>query len=207
MVFKKYKQITYIILKLALMSWISCLSDLTTLRLRPMVCDFIDKTPNRLFIAFSQRGKLHLHPCCTSSLCLMSSSKAQIQHFTAFGHSSVPMPNLYSAWWVPLCFHDNHFLQLSLHILQDDSILSHQTVSSLKTRMPHTSVCFQYISQIWHVVDQLNIFCLHYPPILSLYVLTLHHGSQPVSIASVGFLWFALRFLRRQKRHEQEIKC
>lgn len=53
MVFKKYKQITYIILKLALMSWISCLSDLTTLRLRPMVCDFIDKTPNRLFEALA----------------------------------------------------------------------------------------------------------------------------------------------------------
>ena len=59
------------------------------------------------------------------------------------------------------------------------------------------------------MVDLLNIFCLHYPPALSIYVLTLHHGSQPVSIVSMGFLvlWFALRFLRRQKRHEQEITC
>lgn len=36
------------------------------------------------------------------------------------------------------------------------------------------------------MVELLNIFCLHYPPVLSLYVLTLHRGSQPVIYSVSG---------------------
>lgn len=84
--FKKYKQMTCVIFKLALATESSFFSYLTILRLTPAVCDFIDKTPIWPFwglcLSHSGLGEPCLLPCCLSKLFLTNSSasKAQLQN-------------------------------------------------------------------------------------------------------------------------------
>lgn len=84
--FKKYKQMTCVIFKLALVTESSFFSYRTTLRLTPAVCDFIDKTPIWPFwglcLSHCGLGEPCLLPCCLSKLLLTNSSasKAQLQN-------------------------------------------------------------------------------------------------------------------------------